>query len=65
VVDEVTHAGRSVGEAPDDAQPIHVGQGLVEDADLAKVVRLVDDGRDRGAEARRRGAQGFAPIGMA
>ena len=37
----------------------------MEDADLAEVVRLVDDGGDRGPEARGRGAQGFAPIGMA
>jgi hypothetical protein len=58
VVDEVADARLAVRETPHDAKPVHVGQRLVEDADLAEVVRLVDDRRDRGANVRGRGAQG-------
>src|SRR6185295_17217780 len=38
--DELGHAGLAVCEATHDAQPIHVGQGLVEGAQLAQIVGL-------------------------
>ena len=43
--------GLAVGEAPDDAQPVHVGEGLVERAQVAQVVGLEDDRRDGRADA--------------
>jgi hypothetical protein len=57
VVDQLADAGRAVGQPAHDAQPVHVGEGLVEDADLAEVVRLVDDRGDRAADPGGRGAQ--------
>lgn len=58
VVDELADAGRPVREAPDDPEPVDVGEGPVEGPDLAEVVGLVDDRRDRGAEPGGRRAQG-------
>jgi len=51
VRDELGDAGLAVGQPADDPQPIHVGECLVERAQLAKVVGLKDDRRDRRAEA--------------
>ena len=50
VGDELGDAGLTVREASDDAQPIHVGEGLVEGAQLAQVVGLEDDRGDGRAE---------------
>jgi hypothetical protein len=58
VVDELGDGGRAIRKALDDAQPIDVGEGLVEAAQLAQVVGLVDDGGDRRADAGGRGGQG-------
>ena len=51
VRDELGHAGLAFRQATDDAQPIHVGEGLVKQAQLAQVVGLEDDRGDRGANA--------------
>lgn len=56
--DEVPHGGIAAGEAPDDAKAVHVGEGLVNDLQVAQVVRLVDDRSDRRADAGRGGGQG-------
>ena len=46
------------GQALDDAQAVDVGEGLVEVAQLAQVIGLVDDRGDRRADAGGRGGQG-------
>ncbi len=51
MVDELGDGGFALGQALDDAEPIDVGQGLVELADVTQLVGRVDDGRDRGADA--------------
>jgi hypothetical protein len=43
----------------DDPQAVDVGEGLVDEAQLAQLVGLEDGVGDRAANARRRGAQGF------
>ena len=55
------------GLTPDDAQPVDVGEGLVERAQVTQVLRLEDDRRDRGAEAGggRHGLQGTPAVGWA
>jgi hypothetical protein len=58
VLDEIPHRRRAAGKALDDAQPIDVGERLVEQAQLAQVIGLVDDGGERGANAGGRGRQG-------
>ena len=50
VLDEVGDGRRAVGEALNDPQPIDVCQRLVKPAQVAQVVRLVDDGRQGRAE---------------
>jgi len=42
----------SLGKALDDPEPIHVREGLVDQAQGAQVLRLVDDGRDGRADVR-------------
>ena len=49
--DELRDAGLALGEAPHDAQAVHVGEGLVEGAQLAQVVGLEDDRGERRAES--------------
>ena len=51
VGDELGDAGLALGEALDDAQAVHVGEGLVEGAQLAQVLGLEDDRGDGRAEA--------------
>jgi len=51
VVDQLGDRGRGIREALDDPQPVDVGQRLVEQADLAKVIRLIDDRGDRRADS--------------
>ena len=58
MVDQLGHGGLALGEAADDPEPVHVGQRLVDEADRAQVVRLVDDRRDGRADAGGGGAQG-------
>jgi hypothetical protein len=62
VVDEVGDGGLGVREPLDDPQPVHVRQGLVERAQCAELLRLVEDGRDRAANAGSGGGQGSAPF---
>jgi hypothetical protein len=50
VLDEIPDRGRAASEAPDDAQAVDVGERLVEQTQLAKVIGLVDDGRERRAD---------------
>jgi hypothetical protein len=50
VLDEIPDRGRAAGEAPDDAQAVDVGERLVKQPQLAKVIWLVDDGRERRAD---------------
>jgi hypothetical protein len=53
VLDQLRHGRVAVGEAAHDAQPIDVGQGLVEQPDGTQVVGLVDDRGDGGADPGR------------
>ena len=45
-LDQVGDGGVAAGESPDDPQAIDVGEGLVDDPKLAKVLGLVDDRRE-------------------
>lgn len=58
VVDELGDRRLALGEPADDPEPVDVGQGLVDEADGAEVVGLVDDGGDGRADAGGGGAQG-------
>jgi hypothetical protein len=55
--DEVRDGRLGLGERPDDAQPVDVGECLVDEAQLAQLVGLEDGVGDRAANAGRRGAQ--------
>jgi hypothetical protein len=50
VLDEIPDGGRAAGEAPDDAQAVDVGECLMEQPQLAKIIGLVDDGGERRAD---------------
>jgi hypothetical protein len=50
-----------VRQAADDAQPVDVGEGLVDETQLAQLLRLKDRVGDRAADVGAGGAQGFAP----
>ena len=63
VLDELGHRGRAGRQALDDPQPVDVGEGLVEEAELAQLVGLVDDRRDGRADPGGRGTQGRLPGG--
>jgi hypothetical protein len=58
VVDELGNGRRALGQSLDDAQAVDVRQGLVEAAQLAQIVGLVDDRGDRRADVGGRGGQG-------
>ena len=60
-LDELGDGGLALGEALDDAQAVHVGEGLVDEAQGAQVLGLVDDGRDGRADVRGGRCQGVAP----
>ena len=45
-------------QAPDDAEPVDVGEGFVHETQLAQLVRLEDGVGDRAADAGRGGTQG-------
>jgi hypothetical protein len=53
VLDELRDRGGTGRQALDDPQPVDIGQGTVEQSDLAQLVGLVDDGRDGRADAGR------------
>jgi hypothetical protein len=50
VLDELGDARGAGRQTLDDPEPVYVGQRLVEQADLAELVGLVDDRRDGGAD---------------
>jgi hypothetical protein len=47
VFDELGDAGFPVGEASDDPESVHVGEGLVDDTEATKLVGRIDDRRER------------------
>jgi hypothetical protein len=49
-LDELGYGCLALGEALDDSQAIHVREGLVDEAQGAQVLGLVDDGRDGRAD---------------
>lgn len=51
-LDELGDGGLTLGEALDDSEAIHVREGLVDEAQRAQVLGLVDDGRDGRADVR-------------
>ena len=51
MVDELGHRGSPAGQPLDDAQAVHVGEGLVEVPQGPEFIGLVDDGGDRRADA--------------
>jgi len=61
--DELGDGGFSLGQAANDPEPVDVGQGLVDEAELAEVVRLGDGGRERRADTGRGRGQGGDPRG--
>jgi hypothetical protein len=63
-LDQVGDGGVAAGESPDDPQAIDVGQGLVDDPKLAKVLGLVDDRCKGRAYAGARGGQSVSPVGV-
>ena len=63
VLDQLGHRGCAGRQALDDPQPVDVGQGLVEQSDLAELVGLVDDRCDGRADPGGRRAQGRLPGG--
>jgi hypothetical protein len=56
--DELGDGRLARGETPDDAEAVDVGQGLVDEAQLAQLVGLEDGVGDRAADVGARGAQG-------
>ena len=55
--DELGDRRVAVGEGPDDAEAVDVRQGLVDEAQLAQLLRLEDGVGDRAADAGAGGAQ--------
>jgi hypothetical protein len=58
MVDQVRDRGLALREPAHDTQPVDVGQRLVDEADGAQVVGLIDDGRDGRTDAGSGRAQG-------
>lgn len=56
--DELGDRRRTGSEAADDPEPVDVGEGLVNDAQLAQLVGLEDGVREGAADAGGRGGQG-------
>jgi len=50
LLDQVGDRRVTTGKAADDPQPVDVRERLVDDPQLAKVLGLVDDRRNRGAD---------------
>ena len=53
VVDELGDRCLGASEPLDDPEPVHVSEGLVEGPQGAQLLGLVDDRRDRAADAGR------------
>jgi hypothetical protein len=61
---ELGDGGLARREAADDPEPVDVGKGLVNEAQLAQLVRLEDGIGDRAANVGSRGAQkGISGVG--
>jgi hypothetical protein len=56
--DELGDGRLGGGKAADDPKPVHVGEGLVDEAQLAQLLGLEDGVGDRAADAGGRGTQG-------
>jgi hypothetical protein len=63
--DELRDGRVGGGEPADDPQPIDVGEGLVDEPQLAQVVGLEDGVRDRAADVGAGGTQGWNSGGAA
>jgi hypothetical protein len=50
---QVGDACVTVGQPPHDSQAVHVGEGLVHEAEAAELVGRIDDRRERGAQVGR------------
>lgn len=53
--DELGHGRRTGREATDDAQAVDIGKGLMDESQLAQLVRLEDGVRDRASDPGGRG----------
>ena len=60
LLDEVGNAGVGLGETPDDPQPVDVGERLVDEPELAEILRLEDGVGDRAADVGPGRTQGQA-----
>jgi hypothetical protein len=63
-LDQVGDGGVAAGETPNDPQAVDVGEGLVDDPQLAKVLGFVDDRRKGRTNAGARGGQSVSPVGV-
>jgi hypothetical protein len=61
VLDQLGYRRLGAREPLDDPEPVDVGQRLVDEAQLAQLVGLVDDRRQRRADSGGGGGQGQAP----
>ena len=61
MLDQVRDARIPLRESTHDAQAVHVGQCLVNDLELAQVVRLIHDRGQRRADSSRGGTQEVPP----
>jgi hypothetical protein len=59
--DELGDGRLARGQTSDDAEAVDVGQGLVDETQLAQLVGLEDGVRDRASDVGARGAQGESP----
>ncbi|MFL5681178.1 MAG: hypothetical protein ACJ77B_11325 [Chloroflexota bacterium] len=57
VLDQVANRRMARREAADDPEAVDIGEGLVDDPQLAEVIRLVDDRGERRADPGAGGAQ--------
>ena len=63
-LDQVGDGSVAASQSPDDPQSIDVGERLVDDPQLTKVLGLVDDRRKGRANAGARGGQSVSPEGV-
>ena len=61
--DELGDGRLRAGEGAHDPKAIDVGEGLVDETQLAQLVRLEDGAGDRAADAGGRGTQGTCSVG--
>ena len=57
LLDEIRHGCVTIGEALHDTEAVHVGERLVDEAELTELVRLVDDGSNGRANSGGGGGQ--------